>query len=300
MTRDLKSVLKHIRSSQPFNCVSTSTVRAILRTIGVRSEFVTKHMCRVGMVCSGLPNGRTLRLWSRGDDWVSNQVYWRGWRGYEPEMTPLFFRLAARSSAVLDVGAYVGYYTLLAAHANPESRVYAFEPMPSIYARLTRNVALNGLRNVVCTACAVGEADGYAEFYHAPFELPTSSSLSREFMASTPALTHSTVRVVTLEQFAREHGLERIDLLKVDTESTEPQVLKGMGRLLSEDRPTIFCEVLKGRGSEADLEEILRPLGYKFYLLTGDGPAPRERIKGHGEWLNYLFTPLGPEEVGGL
>ncbi len=213
---------------------------------------------------------------------------------------PLFFRLATTATTVLDVGAYVGYYTLLAAHANPSAWVCAFEPLASVHTRLTRNVALNGLGNVPCVPYAVGDVDGDAEFLHTSFELPTSSSLSQVFMGSGPDLRRSTVPVVTLERFAREHGLGRIDLVKIDTESTEPQVLKGMGAILARDHPTLLCEVLAGRGSEQALEDLLAPLGYRFYLLTPDGPAPRTHVEGHPEFLNYLFTPLGPEEVARL
>ena len=68
---------------------------------------------------------------------------------------------------------------------------------------------------------------------------------------------------------------------------------------LRRDKPFIITEVL-GRGSEKRLEEILGPLGYRYYLLTSDGHRLRDRIEGHPEWLNYLFTPLGPDEVSGI
>jgi hypothetical protein len=60
---------------------------------------------RVGHAAAQLPNGRTVHLWSRGDDWVSNQVFWRRWAGYEPETSPIFFRAAQRAAATIDVGA---------------------------------------------------------------------------------------------------------------------------------------------------------------------------------------------------
>src|SRR5262249_48901648 len=157
--------------------------------------------------------GKVLRLWSRGDDWVSNQVFWRGWSAYEPETCPLFFRLAQRSRATLDVGAYVGYFTLLAAHANPDARVFAFEPMPDIAARLRQNLALNELSGIECIEAAVGEADGHAEFYHTDVQFPTSSSLSQAFMG-TDGVTSSRVEVVALDRFLRERGVDHVDLLK--------------------------------------------------------------------------------------
>ncbi|MGH9200478.1 MAG: FkbM family methyltransferase, partial [Vicinamibacterales bacterium] len=232
--------------------------------------------------------------------WVSNQIYWRGWSGYEPETAALFFRLAGRARVTIDVGAYVGYYTLLAAHANPKARVFAFEPLPAVFRRLESNVGRNRLSNVTCLPFAVGSKEELREFYHVPVELPTSSSLSFEFMKTAPSLAVSRVRVIVLDRFVTERGVEAVDLVKIDTESTEPDVLRGMGEILARHRPTIVCEVLAHRGAETSLEELLGPLGYNFYLLTPAGPALRDHVEGHPEWLNYLFTPLPPEAVSRL
>lgn len=292
--------LKKLRASQPFNFLVTTAVYEFLNATGLHSELAVKHLHRVGLVRRRLPNGRALSLWSRADDWVSNQVYWRGWDGYEPESVPLFFRLATRARVVFDVGAYVGFFSLLAAHANADCRVYAFEPLAEVYDRLQKNIALNDLKNVECICAAVGEVDETAEFYHVADHMPCSSSLSLEFMQSASDVRSSTVPVITLDRFVRENNLSRVDLLKIDTESTEPQVLRGMIETLGRDHPTILCEVLKDRGSERLLGELLRPLGYRFYHLTPDGPVPREQVEGHPSWLNYLFTTLQPDDLDRL
>jgi FkbM family methyltransferase len=293
MAKLVTTLLKGLRASQPFNSVATSSVRIVLSCLGVRSEFIIKHLHRFGSVRSTLPNGRILQLWSKGDDWVSNQVFWRSWRGYEPETIPLFYQCATRARVTLDVGAYVGFYSLLAAHANPAGKVFAFEPLPSIHERLQQNVARNGLMNVECLETAVGERDGTADFFHMDLTLPTSSSMSEEFMRTASGVRRSAIPVITLDRFIRERNLTGVDLVKIDTESTEPQVLRGMLETLRRDRPTLFCEVLKGRGSERALEEVLAPLGYRYYLLTPEGPMPQERIEGHPTWLNYLFAIPG-------
>jgi FkbM family methyltransferase len=296
----LKSPLKAFRASQPFNYLATSTLNALLSAAGLRSEFIIKHLPRAGMVRCQLPNGRTLCLWSRGDDWISNQIYYRGWSGYEPETAPLFLRLAAHAGATLDVGAHVGFYTLLAAHANPDGRVFAFEPLPSVYRRLQKNVHVNRLKNVCCIPSAVGEIDGSAEFFHVAVEVPSSSSLSAEFMRAAGEVHRSIVPVLTVDRFARENALAPIDLVKIDTESTEPEVLRGMRETLRRDHPILVCEVLEGHGSEERLGEVLRSLGYYYYLLTRDGPVQRDRIEAHPACRNYLFTTLSPREVAQL
>ena len=207
-----------------------------------------------------------------------------------------FFSLAQQAQTTIDVGAYVGFYTLIAAHANPSGRVYSFEPMSDVFERLRSNVALNGLENVLCINSAVGDEDGGAEFFYMPSEMPCSSSLSYQFMSSVVDLKVSTVPVTTLDRFVLENRIERVDLVKIDTETTEPQVIRGMTRTLARDNPDIVCEVL-GRGAESALEEMLRPLGYHFYHLTPDGPILRTQLKGHPEWLNYLFSTRRVEDA---
>jgi FkbM family methyltransferase len=256
---------------------------------GFRSEWLVRHLPRVGSVAADLPNGRRLHLWSRGDDWISNQVFWRGWAGHEPETTNLFFSLAQKANVTVDVGAYVGYYSLLAAHANPTARVLALEPLAAIHARLLKHVWLNGLSNIECLMVAAGAREEVAMFYHQPHDLPTSSSLSGDFMAGVEDLVATPIPVVTVDRLIRDRAIPRLDLVKIDTESTEPAVLDGMRRTLERDRPWIVCEVLKGRGAEELLEPILKPLGYRFYLLTPDGPLNKAKIEGHPQWLNYLF-----------
>lgn len=289
--------LKRLRSSQPFNWLTTTGLRSVMAVTGARSEKVIRHLHRVGHVQVQLPNRRTLQLWSRGDDWVSNQLFWRGWDGYEGETTRFFFQLAGQAQVVLDVGAYVGFYSLLAGHANPDARVFAFEPLPTVFNRLQKNVHLNGLNHVECLNRAAGDTNGLAEFYHMNAELPTSSSLSYEFMQHVDELQCSQVQTIRLDEFVDERGLQRVDLVKIDTESTKPQVLRGMSTTLERFRPDIVCEILQRRGSEAAVQEILEPLGYRFYLLTPNGPEQKETVEGHPEWLNYLFSVRSAGEL---
>jgi FkbM family methyltransferase len=304
MMLSAKAALKTLRASQPLNCVATATLHALLAAADRQSEFVIRHLPRSGTVRTRLPNGRTLRLWSRGDDGIANQVYWRGWRGHEPETASLFFRLAAVARTTLDIGAHVGFYTLLAAHANPRGQVYAFEPMPCVHQRLRRNIALNRLANVECLPVAVGESDGTAAFFYvaacAQRGIPSSSSLSLDFMRTLGELESFPTPVITMDRFVRERGLGPIDLVKIDTEATEPQVLRGMINTLRRNHPLLVCEVLAGHGAEEALEAILRPLGYHSYLLTSEGPVPQDAIRGHPEWRNYLFSRLGPDRIGHL
>lgn len=290
----LKQILKTLRATQPLNFVTTSVVRALSRLGGGAPEVLIRHLHRMGPVSSRLPNGRRLKLWSRADDWVSNQVFWRGWAGYEPETVPIFFERAKQARLVVDVGAYVGFYSLLAAHANPGAKVLAFEPFALNFERLQRNINRNRLANVRCVPVALGEHDASAILFHGGVDLPCGSSLSPQF-PSDPDLMGSAVTVRALDGWLDAAGLSGVDLVKVDTETTEPDVLRGMSKTLLRDRPDVFCEVLEGRGTGPALEAILGPLGYRYYLLTDAGPRERTTIAGDERFLNYLFSPKALE-----
>jgi FkbM family methyltransferase len=274
-------------------------VRGALSLCGARWEWAIRHLPRSGRVRARLPDGSTLVLWSRGDDWVSNQVFWRGWAGYEPETAPLFRRLAARSRVTVDVGAHVGFYALLAGLANPSGRVFAFEPMRLARERLRRHVVLNRLGNVECLPHAVGDRDGETElFFPRGNPLPCSAGLSAAFYAPwAEAMDRMPVPCTTLDSFVQERRLEAVDLVKIDVEGAEPAVLRGARETLERYRPDIVCEVLGGTGSCDGLAEILSPLGYSFHLLTPQGPARRAGPEPHPDWMNYLFTARGLEEL---
>jgi FkbM family methyltransferase len=288
----MKQQLRRIRAYGPVKNAATSIMRTVGRLGGLDADFV-----RVGAIESQLPNGRKLRMWTQGDDWISNVVYWRGWSAYEPEVAPLFFRLASVSQVTIDVGAYVGFYALLAAHANPAASVYALEPVPKTHERLKRNVALNFLSNIECIAAAAGDVQMVGTLFVGSTELPTVSGLAAKFVKTWGEVHTLEVPVLMLDRFIRNHQIEKVDLVKVDTETTEPDVLRGMGQILRRDHPNIICEVHKDSGTEKSLEEVLRPLGYNFFLLTPRGPVQRPSIEGHAEWWNYLFTTLGPDEL---
>jgi FkbM family methyltransferase len=285
----LIAALKSARAFPPLNAVLTQAVRALLRRSGVPGELAIKHLPHVGTTRAQLPNGRTAQLRSRGDDWISNQVFWRGWDGYEPETTPVYWRLARASKVTLDVGAHVGFHSILAALANESSSVFAFEPLPVVFERLESNLRLNQLRNVTAIPAAAGALDGFADFFHVPGVIPSSSSLSEDFMQDTPGVASMRVQVMRIDTLANEHGFEHVDLIKIDTETGESDVLAGMQATLRSHRPDVICEVLTRSDGDA-LTAVLEPLGYRFYLLTPDGPRRRDAIVGDPRWLNYLFT----------
>jgi len=283
--------------------------------IGRQSEFAIRYLHPVGIVACKLPNGRKLRLETLADDIVTTQVFWRGWDGFEPETTPIFWYLASRAQATLDIGAHVGMLSLLAGHANPSGQVYAFEPFRPVYERLQANRRFNEGIGLECFHLAIGDEDRTLDFYYIEPEdgsLPSSSSLNRTFMERGLAfyglpecrLKQTPVCVTTADRFAQSQGISRVDLVKIDTESTELAVLRGMVNILARDRPTLIVEILPSSETLQAIEALLIPLGYRHRRLVPITERARKihqalevftgRVDGYD---NYLFTTGDPEQV---
>lgn len=296
MANMFKRAMRRARDIAVLNRPVTATVRAACRLTGKTPEVFARHLIRSGPVRSLLPNGKVIKLWAQGDDGVSNEVFWKDWDGYEPETSSIFYELAAKSSVVFDVGAHVGYYSLLAGLANPASRVFAFEPLPRAVRRFRENLRENEIDNLELIESAVGAEAGEASFYchsETSIGIPSSSGLSKEFFelpyyADDGVSPRMTVRVIRLDDFVEERRIDRVDLVKIDTETTEPDVLSGMSAVLKRDHPDLIFEVLPWLNTDEKINEILSPLGYEYSLLTDKGPQARSRVKGDQLHWNYL------------
>lgn len=136
--------------------------------------------------------------------------------------------LRHRTGAVLDVGANAGDYSATLLEFNPQLQVHAFEPHPRTFARLQGRTDLPGAR---LNNVAAGDADGSLELFdHESNDGSAQATLYRDVIENihrSAAVSHA-VRVIRLDDYVREHGIERIALLKIDTEGHEFRVLQGL------------------------------------------------------------------------
>lgn len=245
---------------------------------------------RIGRAAAKLPNGKTLRMQCESVETVLNAIYYHGWTGEEPEVLPVWYSLAERAETIIDVGAHVGHLSLVAGLANPKAALHSFEPLPRVARLLRRNLAINQVRGQV-HEMALSRESGELSFYAIAQGIPSSSSLSHDFMSSHADLEEICVKVGRLDEIVPD-AVAPV-LIKVDTETTEPDVLAGAPKLLAAARPVIFVEVLPEHDTGEALHKALDAAGYAFtpYLLTAEGPKRRDRIAGNAMWRNYLLVP---------
>ena len=230
---------------------------------------------------------------------------------YEPEIALVLIRILHPGDCFVDVGANVGFFTVIAARLVGEGgRVYAFEPETANFNRLKQNVALNGLTNVMLYQAAVGDRDGEAELYinsdndggHALWN-PGAHSFNRLSRETVIKQKTPLVKLDTL-LMADPEAASRIKAVKIDAEGYEQHVLQGTIETISRQRiPFVFAEINRlalhqsGAG-ERPLILSMRHLGYSAYRAEAD---EREMsVKFLEVPMHFIPTPENPETVYNL
>jgi FkbM family methyltransferase len=185
---------------------------------------------------------------------------------WEPEQTAVFLSCIRQGDIVINVGANTGYYALLAAHqVGNEGHVYVFEIQPDIVCILKRNIERNGLVRRV-TVVEAGCYSSAGEAVIEPRGDPGSARISFETSGTRVAL-------MTLDQFAEDSKLARVNVILIDTEGADFEILKGAGRLLARFLPYVIAEVHHlgtfGASPEA-LCKYMCQFGYKSRILEGE------------------------------
>jgi FkbM family methyltransferase len=196
-----------------------------------------------------------------------------GW--YERDCDELFRRLVRPGSVVLDIGAHIGVHTRRFSRlAGSQGRVYAFEASPENVAVLRHNVAGGRFRNVEVMHAAVSDRCGTALLHVSAGH--SNHSLNAGYTAETGVVE---VPCVSVDAFCAEHGIPRVDFVKVDTEGAEPLVLRGMSETLRRN-PQIQLLVefnpraLRAGGVEPDeFPGLLEKLGLRYTSVQPEAIA---------------------------
>lgn len=151
-------------------------------------------------------------------------------RDYESAETKYLDRFMTKTSVCVDVGANIGYFTLLMGKKAIQGKVYAFEPIPLNTSLLRASVELNGFENIEIIECAVGAADGDVTFSQST----DSAYSSIRDTERKPVERLIRVPMTTLDTFTRRRDIQSIDVLKIDVEGAEGLVLEGAQSLLGD------------------------------------------------------------------
>jgi FkbM family methyltransferase len=222
----LQRLLKAAYSAVPFK----RPLYEILRPLGLpRSLYQHLHFAGAFTVRM---DGQPLFQMEAGHEILENELFWSGWGGsWESMSTRLWYRLAQSSKGILDIGANTGAYALAAASANPDAWIVAFEPLSRTVRRLSRNIALNNF-NIEAVECAVSSSTGHTIIYDVEEDGDVNYTASLEPGHGVNRVRRS-IETLSVDDFLRERGWPRVDLVKIDVETHEPAVLQGMQETIS-------------------------------------------------------------------
>jgi FkbM family methyltransferase len=209
-------------------------------------------------------------------------IFWNGFETFE--YTAIFLSLIKKINLFYDIGANIGYYTLLAKMSNPGIKIVSFEPASGPLFYLRENIRINNFDNIKAEPVALSDKSGEIDFYEIKNAKYTYLEHCLAGEGNIGSLTTgrnfviNKVKTITLDEYVKTNNEGPIDLIKMDTEGTENLILEKSGFILGEMKPIIICETIFNK-IEHLLEDILKSYGYEFYNHTKTGLVKTDSIK---------------------
>lgn len=280
----IRKFFKGMLQILPFKKPVFLLIKKIIRP----SESIYKHLYFNGTFDVNYKGEKVFQLVHHGHI-EENEIFWNNLdNGWEKKSISVWIDLCRTNNNILDIGANSGVYGITAKAFNSNAQVHCFEPLEAVVAYLKQNIELNTF-DITVHSCGLSDYDGVANVY-----LPEE----KDFVYSV------TVNVDTVANFRKSRKIEidvmRLDsmitsgvvpipqLIKMDVERHEYEVLKGMGKYLTEARPDFIIEVLDEEQAEK-LNSVFGELNYLYFNIDDEHNSIRQtkRIEKSDYW-NYL------------
>jgi FkbM family methyltransferase len=172
------------------------------------------------------------KIASNSNDILGRYLYYFG--VWEPNLTNWISQRLAPGDVFVDVGANIGYHTLLASMlVGDTGKVVSIEAFPAIFSLLEEHLALNHVRNVRAVNCAAWDGDGLVTFYTGLDDLPVTTTAMPQWAAEWHLENELKVGARPLSSILQADEIKAARLIKIDVEGAEWHVLAGMEPLMS-------------------------------------------------------------------
>lgn len=220
---------------------------------------------------------------------IQQQLFWYGC--YENELGDLLKKVLRSNDVFIDIGANIGYFSLLSASISPTVKVISFEPVKDLFKKMTENFSINDSKNIVAIHAAVGEVNEERELF---LSASDNQGMSSFHQPENYSGRKEKVEVITIDHWFKTSGLTKIDLIKLDIEGSELAALKGMGSVLEEQRPSLIVEINPETLSlfglkPLDIYNYLNQFNFDRFLIYENGRL--ENLDGNevNQTINVFF-----------
>jgi FkbM family methyltransferase len=178
-------------------------------------------------------------------------------------------KLCKLDMAAFDIGANVGYYTLLLSRlVGPTGKVHSFEPNPETAKLLRKGLQANKIRNVEVYEMALGNRNGHGEFQYESSGDCDATLAEGIYLHKPKHLKKVITPMVTLDNFVQSKHINKVDFVKIDTQGADLLVLQGMRDVIRRCHPIIICEMI-GDKQIKEGKSFLETYGYSCRELQG-------------------------------
>jgi len=245
------------------------------------------------LVPVGARLGNGMRVVVPWNDDGGRAIYETGW--YEPATVRAVESLLKPGMVFMDIGANMGQYSLLASKiVGPAGAVHSFEPSPTMYPWLARNVRLNNARNIHTNRLGLSDCEKTVTLYLSTPENQGATSMQPQYNFSGKT---AEVQCVALDGYLAQQGIRKVDAMKIDVEGAELEVFRGAEKLLTgQQRPGMVIEFEEGcqrrfGSSCAKLAAHLTDRGYKLMTIRPSGLESYQLEHSRAYTLNVLAVP---------
>jgi FkbM family methyltransferase len=254
----------------------------ILRLPGFKGKAKIEAMFRALLKPHISTVHHDIRMELDPEEWL--QIELRALGRLEPRTTALFERILRPGDSCVDIGAHVGYHSLVAARLVGEGgRVFSVDPQPYNCAKILTNAELNGFTNITVVVAAVDEADGFTLLKNQSRQ--DKARLTLAGPGVNDGATTFVVPKITLRWLLETYKLRTVNLLKIDVEGFELEALKGAGDEMRAIENIVF-EVLPGEDADktSAIERKLRDCGFQMFDVDGAEWRPGHACSENNVW----------------
>jgi len=234
---------------------------------------------------------------------------------WEEDTTKLFEKAVKKGDVIVDMGANIGYFTLLSAKlTGKEGKVFSFEPNQKNFEYLTKNIKLNNYTNVIAEQKAVSNENGKIKLFICPYDTGHHTINQKEGIESYRLgrggeVSSIDIDAVTLDKYM-EGKSDRVDVMKIDVEGAEALAFEGMKNILSKNRHIkIFIEFFPlliekmGNSSKEFIELLLKDfnvfvIGHDYsmkkfkknYMKISNYQELADLTKGYSDHVNLFLA----------